>query len=66
MPSESMVLLIQLSEFKYFKRVLDDMTTGKMALMLRMRLFCSLHQADGRRITVDGKEVGNVYAVHIG
>lgn len=43
---------------KHFRRVLNDMTAGKMSLMLRMRLFCSLHQPDGRRISVDGKEVG--------
>ncbi|KAI9496252.1 ATP-NAD kinase-like domain-containing protein [Zychaea mexicana] len=45
-------------QFKYFKHVLSDMTAGKASLMLRMRLFCSLHQSDGRRISVDGKEVG--------
>ncbi|CDS03136.1 hypothetical protein LRAMOSA00538 [Lichtheimia ramosa] len=44
---------------KHFRRVLNDMTAGKMSLMLRMRLFCSLHQPDGRRISVDGKEVGD-------
>lgn len=43
---------------KHFRRVLNDMTAGKMSLMLRMRLFCSLHQPDGRRISVEGKEVG--------
>ncbi|CDH51827.1 atp-nad kinase [Lichtheimia corymbifera JMRC:FSU:9682] len=44
---------------KHFRRVLNDMTAGKMSLMLRMRLFCSLHQPDGRRISVEGKEVGD-------
>lgn len=34
------------------------MTAGKVSLMLRMRLFCSLHQPDGKRISVDGKEIG--------
>lgn len=34
------------------------MTAGKASLMLRMRLFCSLHQENGKRITLDGKEVG--------
>ncbi|KAI7850557.1 ATP-NAD kinase-like domain-containing protein [Circinella umbellata] len=46
-------------QFKHFKHVLSDMTAGKVSLMLRMRLFCSLHQPNGKRITVDGKEVGD-------
>ena len=41
------------------------MTAGKVSLMLRMRLFCSLHQPNGKRITVDGKEVGKCYYSHI-
>ena len=41
------------------------MTAGKVSLMLRMRLFCSLHQLNGKRITVDGKEVGKCYSSHI-
>lgn len=34
------------------------MIAGRVGLMMRMRLFCSLHQPSGRRIEVDGVEVG--------
>ncbi|ORZ02353.1 ATP-NAD kinase-like domain-containing protein, partial [Syncephalastrum racemosum] len=44
-------------QFKHFRRVITDMKAGHASLMLRMRLFCSLHQADGRRISYNGKEV---------
>lgn len=33
------------------------MIAGKVGLMMRMRLFCSLHQPSGKRIEVDGVEV---------
>lgn len=33
------------------------MIAGKVGLMMRMRLFCSLHQLNGKRIEVDGVEV---------
>ncbi|KAI8384280.1 ATP-NAD kinase-like domain-containing protein [Radiomyces spectabilis] len=46
-------------DYKNYKLLLDDMMACKVSVMLRMRLFCSLHQPDGRRITVDGKEVGD-------
>ncbi|KAI8081507.1 ATP-NAD kinase-like domain-containing protein [Halteromyces radiatus] len=46
-------------KFSHYAKVLEDMMYGRFALMLRMRLFCSLHQYDGRRITVDGMEVGD-------
>ncbi|CAO3618656.1 unnamed protein product [Cunninghamella echinulata] len=45
--------------YKNYDMVLDDMMHGRFALTLRMRLFCSLHQADGKRITIDGVEVGD-------
>ncbi|SAM04590.1 hypothetical protein [Absidia glauca] len=58
----SMGTLGFLMSFKFlnYANVLDDMMNGRFALMLRMRLFCSLHQHDGRRITVDGQEVGKL------
>ncbi|KAI8332430.1 ATP-NAD kinase-like domain-containing protein [Chlamydoabsidia padenii] len=46
-------------KFQHYANVLDDMMNGRFALMLRMRLFCSLHQQNGKRITVDGQEVGD-------
>ncbi|CAO3595832.1 unnamed protein product [Absidia cylindrospora] len=57
----SMGTLGFLMSFKFanYAKALDDMMHGRFALMLRMRLFCSLHQPDGRRITVDGQEVGD-------
>ncbi|KAG0171071.1 NADH kinase pos5 [Apophysomyces sp. BC1015] len=59
----SMGTLGFLMSFHYsnFQRVLKDVIDGKVSLMLRMRLFCSLHQSDGKRISVDGKEIGMVY-----
>ncbi|CAO3626886.1 unnamed protein product [Cunninghamella blakesleeana] len=55
----SMGTLGFLMSFRYnnYDMVLDDMMHGRFALNLRMRLFCSLHQSNGKRITVDGKEV---------
>ncbi|KAL0138203.1 ATP-NAD kinase-like domain-containing protein [Mucor lusitanicus] len=44
-------------KFEKFRHVLDDMIAGKVGLMMRMRLFCSLHQPSGKRIEVDGVEV---------
>ncbi|KAI8976073.1 ATP-NAD kinase-like domain-containing protein [Pilobolus umbonatus] len=40
-----------------YKQVLSDMITGQVGLMMRMRLFCSLHQQSGKRIEVEGTEV---------
>ncbi|OAD69830.1 hypothetical protein PHYBLDRAFT_126721 [Phycomyces blakesleeanus NRRL 1555(-)] len=45
-------------QFNQYKRVLSDVMEGKVFLTLRMRLFCSLHEASGKRISIDGKEVG--------
>jgi NADH kinase len=33
------------------------MLSGHIGLTMRMRLFCSLHQPNGKRIELDGKEV---------
>ncbi|GAA5797922.1 hypothetical protein HPULCUR_003318 [Helicostylum pulchrum] len=44
-------------KFEKFQHVLNDMIAGKIGLMMRMRLFCSLHQSNGKRIELDGKEV---------
>ncbi|KAI8049327.1 ATP-NAD kinase-like domain-containing protein [Thamnidium elegans] len=44
-------------KFEKFQHVLNDMIAGKVGLMMRMRLFCSLHQSNGKRIELDGKEV---------
>ncbi|KAL0076591.1 ATP-NAD kinase [Phycomyces blakesleeanus] len=57
--SEMFNLVITVSiEFNQYKRVLSDVMEGKVFLTLRMRLFCSLHEASGKRISIDGKEVG--------
>lgn len=44
-------------EFERHQHVINDMIAGKVGLMMRMRLFCSLHQHNGKRIEVNGKEV---------
>ncbi|CEP11318.1 hypothetical protein [Parasitella parasitica] len=44
-------------KFEKFRHVLQDMIAGKVGLMMRMRLFCSLHQPNGKRIEVGGVEV---------
>ncbi|KAI9029740.1 ATP-NAD kinase-like domain-containing protein [Phycomyces nitens] len=44
-------------QFNQYKRILSDVMEGKVFLTLRMRLFCSLHEPSGKRISVDGKEV---------
>ncbi|KAI8880189.1 ATP-NAD kinase [Backusella circina FSU 941] len=45
--------------FDHYQQVLNDMIEGKVGLMMRMRLFCSLHQSNGKRIELDGQEVGD-------
>ncbi|KAI7905101.1 ATP-NAD kinase-like domain-containing protein [Cokeromyces recurvatus] len=45
------------NKFEKYQHVLSDMITGRVRLMLRMRLFCSLHQSNGKRIEVNGREV---------
>ncbi|KAI8979670.1 ATP-NAD kinase-like domain-containing protein, partial [Mycotypha africana] len=51
-------------KFENYQHVLTDMIAGKAKLMMRMRLFCSLHQENGKRIEVDGKEVSDRQAMN--
>lgn len=51
-------LIKECIDFEHYQQVLNDMIDGKVGLMMRMRLFCSLHQANGKRIEKDGQEVG--------
>ncbi|ORX56329.1 ATP-NAD kinase [Hesseltinella vesiculosa] len=46
-------------QFKNYTKILSEMMRGECMVMLRRRLFCSLHQQNGSRITLDGKEVGD-------
>ncbi|CEG68987.1 hypothetical protein RMATCC62417_05140 [Rhizopus microsporus] len=44
--------------FDRYQDILGNMISGhNIGLNMRMRLFCSLHQSNGKRIQVDGKEV---------
>ncbi|KAG1137474.1 hypothetical protein G6F37_005872 [Rhizopus arrhizus] len=43
--------------FDRYQAILKDMLSGHIGLTMRMRLFCSLHQPNGKRIELDGKEV---------
>lgn len=40
------------------------MIGGKVGFMMRMRLFCSLHQPSGKRIEIDGLEVSDRQAMN--
>ncbi|KAI8065664.1 ATP-NAD kinase-like domain-containing protein [Gongronella butleri] len=58
-------------QFANYTKILADMMRGECTVALRRRLFCSLHQHNGSRITVDGHEVGdrqvmNEVALHRG
>ncbi|KAI9486059.1 MAG: ATP-NAD kinase-like domain-containing protein [Benjaminiella poitrasii] len=46
-------------KFESYQHVLSDMIAGEVGLMMRMRLFCSLHQSNGKRIQIDGTEVSD-------
>ncbi|KAI8385810.1 ATP-NAD kinase-like domain-containing protein [Blakeslea trispora] len=46
-------------DFETYQHVLNDLIAGNVGLKMRMRLFCSLHQPNGKRIEVDGVEVGD-------
>ncbi|KAI8064338.1 ATP-NAD kinase-like domain-containing protein [Gilbertella persicaria] len=50
--------------FDRYQHVLNDMIAGNVGLMMRMRLFCSLHQQNGKRIEIDGTEVDDRQAMN--
>lgn len=43
--------------FDRYQETLKEMISGHIGLTMRMRLFCSLHQPNGKRIEIKGKEV---------
>ncbi|KAL1922876.1 uncharacterized protein VTP21DRAFT_9252 [Calcarisporiella thermophila] len=50
--------------FSQYKTALSEILRGKMSLLMRMRLTCSLHQPNGARIWRDGKEIGSIQVMN--
>ncbi|CAG8495822.1 14168_t:CDS:10 [Funneliformis caledonium] len=49
---------------RHFKAALEDMIKGGVSLLLRMRLSCSIWTAEGKRITKNGIEIGDLQAMN--
>uniref|UniRef100_U9TH68 ATP-NAD kinase n=1 Tax=Rhizophagus irregularis (strain DAOM 181602 / DAOM 197198 / MUCL 43194) TaxID=747089 RepID=U9TH68_RHIID len=49
---------------QHYKSALEDIIKGNVSLLLRMRLSCSMWNTEGKRITKDDIEIGNLQSMN--